>query len=378
MTKCQIFGYIHSMTGPSMHARNFVKALARNGLDVSVKTLFQYSPNWVLEPEVFACFEKPLYEDAPRVLMEDPMTWWHHLVDKKTPLIGVMIFEGTCIPYGWAEVAAQPEIDEIWTCSNHSRESILEGFKTHGFSVSPDKVKIIPHGFDPEVFHPPGRKMKVGQFDDYFTFLYVGGWSQGVRDRKGLDLLYRAFCEEFKSDEKVRLVAKVTKIYNQPGYDVMNELQKLHDAKGSAPCLLLMEDFPNPDDLASVYRMADVFVMPTKADGFNIPGLEALACGIPVLANNYGGQLDYLSPDNAWFLTEGKMEWATDANRPLYDWAKWKVPDVEELKRVMRMLVNDKGQVLAKRAIASDSVKEWTWDRSAKMAIERLNSLVTQ
>lgn len=45
--------------------------------------------------------------------------------------------------------------------------------------------------------------------------------------------------------------------------------------------------------LAQIYRAMDVFALPTMGEGFGLPILEAMACGVPVIATDYSGHLDY-------------------------------------------------------------------------------------
>lgn len=374
MKKVQVFGFVHSMTGPSMHAREFTKAISKVA-DVSLKTNFPINPQWVTEPELQRLIEKPVYDDSPRIILEDPMSWPLHMARKPKALIGVMIHEGTSVPYQYADIGSAKELDQIWTCSEHSKESILEGARQFNKDIPSDKVKVVPHGYNPVHYHPQGNKKTFNMADDHFTFLYVGGWSQGTRDRKGLDIFYQAFVQEFKKDEKVRMIAKITNIYNSQGYNPVAILQGIERGDNAAPIIIIGDDYANLDDLAALYRCADVFVMPTKADGFNIPGLEALACGVPVLAGDYGGQNEYLREENSWLLTEGTFDWATDANKALYDWTKWKTPSVKEMRQKLRYLYENQKEVKAKAAVAYDSVKHMTWDNSASIAMEHLKSL---
>ncbi|MET4896669.1 glycosyltransferase family 1 protein [Sphingomonadaceae bacterium jetA1] len=51
------------------------------------------------------------------------------------------------------------------------------------------------------------------------------------------------------------------------------------------------------EDLASIYRAADVFVFPSRTDTFGLVMIEALACGTPVAALPVQGPLDVLSPE---------------------------------------------------------------------------------
>lgn len=51
----------------------------------------------------------------------------------------------------------------------------------------------------------------------------------------------------------------------------------------------------NQYELAELYTMADVFVMPTKEENFPTVNLEALACGTPVVTFNTGGSAEMLN-----------------------------------------------------------------------------------
>ena len=58
------------------------------------------------------------------------------------------------------------------------------------------------------------------------------------------------------------------------------------------------------DELPDVYRMADVFVMPSTGEGFGIVFIEAMACGIPVVAGNKDGSVDCLEGNRLGHLTD--------------------------------------------------------------------------
>jgi glycosyltransferase involved in cell wall biosynthesis len=50
--------------------------------------------------------------------------------------------------------------------------------------------------------------------------------------------------------------------------------------------LLLLR--PSRADLIALYNMAEVFVFPSKIEGFGLPLLEAMTCGAPIIASNRG------------------------------------------------------------------------------------------
>jgi glycosyltransferase involved in cell wall biosynthesis len=63
------------------------------------------------------------------------------------------------------------------------------------------------------------------------------------------------------------------------------------------------------EDLPGFFQMADVFVMPSKKEGFGIVYLEAMACGLPVVAVKAGG-----SPDA---LDHGRLGWLAEPDSPI-------------------------------------------------------------
>ncbi len=66
------------------------------------------------------------------------------------------------------------------------------------------------------------------------------------------------------------------------------------DNFGLGNCVTLTGYVPG-DRLADHYRMANVFAMPSRGEGFGIVFLEAMACGVPVLAGNQDGSVDALA-----------------------------------------------------------------------------------
>jgi glycosyltransferase involved in cell wall biosynthesis len=71
-------------------------------------------------------------------------------------------------------------------------------------------------------------------------------------------------------------------------------VQALAAELGMADCLTLCGFVPD-EELADHYRLANVYAMPSDGEGFGIVFLEAMACGIPVLAGNLDGSVDALA-----------------------------------------------------------------------------------
>ena len=97
-----------------------------------------------------------------------------------------------------------------------------------------DKIKIIPHGVDLNLFKPPEEKPKRP-----FTFLCSKGWRGGMEDRGGVQYVLKAFSEEFTPKDDVRLIIKLNPAYLPLGFDFAEEMNKIGIKKKEKPEILI-------------------------------------------------------------------------------------------------------------------------------------------
>jgi ADP-heptose:LPS heptosyltransferase/glycosyltransferase involved in cell wall biosynthesis len=166
---------------------------------------------------------------------------------------------------------------------------------------------VCPEGVDTTFFNGLGTSlgMERFQFDAEFNFLYVGlGMDKPLgEDRKNLGNLIKWFCEEFKGDRKVGLVLK-TALVGGSLMDFETTRMKIETIKksigvGEFPRIHLIHGRLSDEDLSLLYKHPRVkcFVTLTHGEGFGLPLIEAAACGVPVLATNWSGHLDFLRID---------------------------------------------------------------------------------
>lgn len=355
-------------TGPAIYCQEFTRALSKAGVNVSLSANSPIDRRNVPK-DLLPLLDNKGKENDPLLSLETPLLWWKYMAYRR-PFIGSIVFEGDRVPYGWAVACVQEEIDQVWCPSFHTASAIRET-ATGALQKEVNNIKIIPHGYDPEIFKSRGPKTE--HYDkDCFTFLFVGGWAKGFADRKGLDIVYRAFRNEFKDNEKVRLIIKITSVYNALNYDpvkILSSISVAHNPK----VLVIKRDVPR-EMLQQIYRCADVIVYPSKAEGFGMTALEGMACGTPVMTAPFGGQVDFINKDNGWIVTKGTKTAATDPVY-IYDFSNWFVTDWQEWAKKMRYVFEHRDEVKRKRKRALEDVKLWTWEAAAKKAVKALEEI---
>jgi glycosyltransferase involved in cell wall biosynthesis len=188
-----------------------------------------------------------------------------------------------------------PQADRVIAVSDWTRDQLVDLV-----NVDPALINVIPNGFDSTIYGPEGfndtsqlagLNLALGEIvtSERPVVLAVGT----IEPRKRFDIPVRVFAEHYQDLSRTAGSSPVLVIAGQAGWlsdEVIRSLRSLQRA-GKAVWVRDIRD----RELASVYRVASLLVMPSIDEGFGLPVLEAMASGTPALVASTGAlhELDH-------------------------------------------------------------------------------------
>lgn len=229
--------------------------------------------------------------------------------------------------------------DKVITDSEFSRQDILSRYP-----VPPEKVVVTPLAPHPRFNNAgdPGADREIcrkhGLERPYLLFVGV------FEPRKNIPFLVEAF-NIFRRDcgagREFQLALAGGKGYR--GEDIVRKVLR----RGPEPSVRLLGYVPD-DELPALYRQAELFVFPSRYEGFGLPPLEAMACGVPVITSN----------------TTSLPEVVGDAGVMIDPY------DTGELVASMKRLLSDESHCHRLRQAGLQRATHFTWEGAAKETLK--------
>jgi UDP-glucose:(heptosyl)LPS alpha-1,3-glucosyltransferase len=206
-------------------------------------------------------------------------------------------------------------------------------------------VRVIPNGVDVTHFSPVNRerlradaRRRLEYSNEEIVVLLVGNDFQN----KGLPTLL----------ESVKLCSDLPLRVRVVGEDMSGHgLESLAQAQVQGRVALSGET----RDILSFYSVADIYAAPSLEDSFNLPALEAMACGLPVIVSKNTGISEYLRDGENGIVLR-------DASDP------------RELADALRRIARDRELAAALGAKATAAAAEFSWDRHAQAVLQLLRN----
>ncbi len=201
------------------------------------------------------------------------------------------------------------------TVSEHSKKGIVEHFGT-----PPDRVHVVGEANDPVFRVVDGatatpRLLELGVGGARLQVVYVGGFGP----HKNLDLLLDVFAEVARSPgmEGVKLVM-VGEYKKEVFHSAYESLVARMDTLGIAD-RVIFPGYLSDEELVLVLNLSTVLVLPSLLEGFGLPGVEACACGLPIIATTESPLPQLLAEGGIFLDPHDREGWRREIHRVLED-----------------------------------------------------------
>lgn len=190
-----------------------------------------------------------------------------------------------------------PKLQSVVTVSSASASDISEDF-----GVSAESISVMHLGVDTSLFRPLPDVMR-----EPFRLMTTASADAPL---KGLSFLLHAISHlrQDYPDIKLTLVGRP-----KPG----GETEKLIAALGLSDCVECFKGISH-EEMVEKYAQATLAVVPSIYEGFGLPAVEAMACGVPLVSTN-GGALPEVVESAALVVPAGNSDALTTQIRRLFD-----------------------------------------------------------
>jgi glycosyltransferase involved in cell wall biosynthesis len=230
----------------------------------------------------------------------------------------------------WSELR---HFDEIWVPSTFCQRAVR--------ALTGKPVVVVPHVITTIEPAAAGWRQNLNIGADEFVFLYIFDVTSIV-GRKNPQCLVDAFATAFADRDRVRLVLKVSNAEKDLGFS-----RYLDDITRRDDRIVVLRGAMAPPELAGLLAACNCYVSPHRAEGFGLTVAEAMAAGLPVVATDYSGTVDFVTEECGYPLRCRLVELDRDYG-PYTKGAIWSDPSRAHLEQLLRRIASAPAAAAAK------------------------------
>ena len=349
-------------SGYGVHSRQLFEWIEEKNHDLNVECLSWGMTPWMINGEkedglVGRIMAKSKKIEAPydvSIQVQLPDEWDPNLGKKN---IGVSAFvETDRCSQKWIDNCNK--MDHIIVPSTFTKNVV----RRSGILTTP--TSVIPEWFNHKVLDVEKSKTiiendKRFNFSTSFNFLLIAQLTAQSPDldRKNIINTIVWLCEKFKNNPDVGIILKTnmgrgTTIDRNVTKSVLAKIVSTIK-KGPFPKIHLIHGNMDSEEIAALYHHPTVkcFVSATRGEGYGLPLIDAAASGVPIIATNWSGHLEFLE-DGKFLPIDYELKEINKQkvdNRIFFEGFKWAEPNKDSFNdQVDRLLKNS--DVLKKNA----------------------------
>lgn len=272
-------------------------------------------------------------------------------------------FEATPLPFSFR--MALSEFDEVWCFSRYDAQILIDS------GVAASSVHVVAPGVEvADATTVADARQRVAR--ERFTFLSVFNFEP----RKNPDALLRGFATVAAHQGDCDLILKLSDVTPD---DVEAWLQRTLSCAQREVVrgrVKILTQRVSRDTLSRLYYDSDVFVLPTRGEGYGLPFLEAMAHGLATICPDVGGHRDFCTEANSLLVATTSAPAGAVAGSGVFRESLWREVDEEDLVRAMMVAVTDREALarLGRRAVRDAAAM--SLDTYRHVSERRLNELL--
>lgn len=252
--------------------------------------------------------------------------------------------------------------DQLWVPSEWQRAcSIAQG-------VPEEFVKVVPEGVEPHTYKP----IDIFPESDTFNFVHVGQWQHRKSTKEIVQSWLSAFPQ--KDYPSVRLYLSTDTLFPSDPY---HSTEERLTAYGLVDSRIIPVHFEEREDYIRRLQSAHVFVSCSRSEGWGLPIIEAMACGIPTIVADFGGSTEYAGGDS--FAIRVNVPKLKKPKEIYGNWdvpGKWGEPDYDDLILKLKDSYHNYEEHKKKALITSETIRiKFSWESAANRAYDVLSEL---
>lgn len=351
------YGYVFDASGYGQAARAYIHALHEAGVGLSVVNL-SGNGRQVQDPLIESLLGRPVDPDFH--LFHGIPPHWARLAFRLPNAIGMTVWETDTMPSQWRNVLNHTL--EVWLPCEFNVSVFSRALETPAFK--------LPHPVFPcrGIGKGDDRRRKFQAGDSDFVFYSIFEW----QDRKCPGGTIESFLRAFPREVEPLLIIKTN-----PGAAAVarQTLEDLRRTNSGARVQIHAEGW-DESQIDALHERGNCYVSLHRGEGWGYPLFEAAGRGTPVIATEYSGPTEYLSP-GAHKLVRFTLGPVSQRYAYYHPNMRWAEPDLEHASQLMREVFEQPDRARQQAAAAGAAIKAaFSLESVGRVARSRLLQLL--
>lgn len=288
------------------------------------------------------------------ILSETNHDYWYCLDKYKGYKIAYNVWESTKYDDKFFDILKK--YDQFWCPSEWQKKCAIE----QGYPKN--KIFVVPEAVNGNIFKPEYFNYDIDIYKDFrFKFIIFGRWEY----RKSTKEIIETFLKTFRKDEPVDLIISVDNEWSNDGFKNTEERLKTFNLTDDR---IKIVHFLSREDYISYLKNGHVFLSCSRSEGWNLPLIEAMACGTPSIYSNCSGQLEFAEGKGHPVKIIGETSSGGIGN--FYE------PDFNDLSNVMRDVYINYWKYKNRAIKESEIIRNnFSWNNAADKALDILKNI---